>query len=233
MKKIFFLSFSLLMLCQISFAQNTSELSKKEYNKTVFLQSKNTISFSPFNLALSQGVLSYERRFGNKNSLVFQNSFNLFSNKYKERIDFFHSFKFNSEIQYRRYLSYFQLRKKKFPDTKNAMGVYIAPIFNYEYGEQHSRNLDSDFQNWDSIVYTQDKFYNAVQGGVLAGINFDIIYGKLSVQLNLGAAYKHSWVVYNISHDDIVDLRKVKPGIMAYGYTGFVPKVNFQLGYNF
>ncbi len=229
------ITLSLVCFTLSTFAQNTSELSKKEYNKKVFLRQKNTISFSPFNLAFRQIVISYERKFGNKNSFVLQNSFKIPNTSKKTNYPsrFSSSFKFNSEIQYRRYLTYFQLRKNKFPDTKNAFGVYLAPLVGYEYGEQHYRSVENEYSGLGTFNYSADKFFNALQGGLLAGVNFDIIYGKLSVQLYVGAAYKHSWVIHNQSHFGVNTYYSMKPGIMAYAYTGFIPKINFQLGFNF
>lgn len=156
----------------------------------------------------------------------------MFSNYKSPIFRKYKSFKFYSEVQYRRYLTYFQLRKNKFPDTKNAFGVYVAPLFNYEYGEQHY-NTPEELNDNTVIDYSEDKFYNAIQGGILAGVNFDILYGKISLQLNVGAAYKHSWLIHNKSHENVFDYRKMNGGIMAYGTTGFIPKVNFQIGYNF
>ena len=78
MKKIIVFCFALLGFTFSGFAQNQSKLTKQEYNQKVFLQHKNTISLSPFNIALSQGIISYERKFGNKNSFVFQNAYQMY-----------------------------------------------------------------------------------------------------------------------------------------------------------
>lgn len=233
MKKTLILIFVFVSFYSLSYAQETSLETKKEYNKNVFLQHKNTISFSPFDLALSKGIISYERKFGNKNSFVFQNAYQMYGNLKKNSERKSRAFKFNTEVQYRRYLSYFQLRKNKFPDTKNAFGVYVAPFVGYEYGEQHYRSVEDEYDGLGTFNYSADKFFNAVQGGLLAGINFDFLYGKISVQLNGGMAYKHSWVIHNKTHQSVYTYHKMKPGIMSYGTTGFIPKINFQIGYNF
>lgn len=230
--KGFYLSFILLSFSLLSFSQKPNKISNKEIQKKVFLEQKNTLSFSPFPLLLHQGILTYERRFGNKNAIVFQSAFKMSGNKKGFSHRHVKNLKFNTEIQYKRYLTYFQLRKNKFPETRNAFGVYIAPLVNYEYGEQHFATKDYDMNNI-FVDYSESKFYNAIQGGVLAGINFDIIYGKLSIQLNGGVAYKHSWVVHNQTHNTVRTYNSMNSGILYYAFTGLVPKLNFQLGFNF
>lgn len=235
MKKYIVLVLTMLFVGLTCFSQEKSNTMKKELNKKFFLKQKNTVSLSPFDFALGQGTVGYERKFGNKNSFFVQSYLQGFIKGKSNGIRDVNHFKIHAEFQYRRYLTYLQLRKKKFPDTKNAFGFYLAPLVAYQYGEQHLKSLEQDYDNGytSEFEYSENKFYNSLMLGALTGFKFDIIYGKLSIQLNGGFAYKQSWVVHNQTHQNVETYHIMNSGILAYAFTGFVPQVNFTLGYNF
>lgn len=221
---------ALLSLSISSFAQlSKEEIKAKE--KEMFLNDKNTISVSPFNIMFKQMQFSYERRFGNKNSLVLVSSI-LHDRDAARNASAGYTFGLAAELHYRKYVYTTTFNRKKNPDSQNTMGVYAAPFAGYQYLER-----DLVYENYDINGIYQSEFWNqtyqnAIQVGLVSGVNFNLLRGRLHLDFYGGFAEKLSFIGGPSAFFGNPYFQTY-PGVLQYDVFGIIPKANMQVGFNF
>lgn len=230
MKKIALIIAFFGLCTQTSFAQLSKE-ELKAREKEMFLNKKNTLSLSPFNIMFKQMQFSYERRFGNRNSFMLVSSI-LHNRDAAYNSAYGYNFGFAAELHYRKYIYSTTLRRKKNPDSQNTMGVYAAPFAGYQYLERELVYPNLDL-NGDYIGEFWDQSYqNAVQIGLVGGVHFHLLKGRLSLDFYGGFAEKLSFVGGPSAFFGNPYFQNY-PGVLQFDVFGIIPKANMQIGFNF
>lgn len=223
-----------LLITVFTFGQRLSpeeRAERKEAEKEIFLMKKNTISVSPANIMFKQFQFSYERKFGNKNSFMLLASI-LHDRDAKYNSAFGYNFGLATELHYRKYIYSTLLKKKKVPSTQNVFGIYVAPFVGYQYLEREQYYEEWDINGNITDIYSNQDFHNAVQLGLVSGINLNLLKGRLSLDFYAGFAEKLSFQGggYN---PNVPYYYWSNPGILQFDIFGIIPKANMQVGFSF
>lgn len=227
MKNTTLVFLSILLFQGISYSQESENKPKKAEGTTNFFTSqKNTISLSPIQLSFSQMHISYERRFGKMNSMMLVGTL-LHNRDAANNTMYGYSFGWSAEVHYRKYVFTTELKTPKKPSTLNSMGLYVSPFLGYQYLEREifSYYFDNNLNNYSEFYF--HSLHNAVQFGLLAGINFNFFKGRLNLDLYGGFAEKLSF------ENGYFGSGGIYPGILQFGVLGIIPRGNLQVGFNF
>ncbi len=177
---------------------------------------KNVLRLSPFHFIEGTFHLSYERFFGESNSIVISGGMTSRQRWFQEEPDF----GFQEEFQYRRYFippSNVGSNGKNFFFFK---GLYAGPYFTHRFRQQ-------SVQEWDWVTQQNVNVYqniNEYAGGVLLGVQ--MAFGNvLFMDIFTGGGIKRS--VGNNTNSTFINTP------FDVGYNGVYPKAGFQIGVGF
>jgi hypothetical protein len=204
-KKIFLSFFIFFIFISSSFSQER----KAENNK------KNYFYIAPFDFFFNTLKLGYERKMKNYNSFFLAGGFKL-----SEKETLINRIGGNVEIQYRINLFYNKETVNDISILKNySLFSYFAPYFQYRYEEIS----DNFYKNSYKSDYTTTTIVNSYFGGAGLGLRFTGIENRFSFNLFAGGGLKYSELIGEKKYTDFFDV----------GYTGFAPKLDFQIGVAF
>lgn len=189
------------------------------------VQYKNALRISPVQFANSTFEVNYERFFNDKkHSIVISPALLLKENEPESLLGF------KGNIQYRLYFTHLHKDTHKtwiFSNLAFYGGVYAQYLNATEdyYGSYSDKNF-----NYVTDIFTKD--INSYEGGVLLGMQIDII-PRLALDFNFGGGVKYADVDDSITPYLVGDERNYSYGVLDREFTGVVPKGSIQLGFNF
>lgn len=185
---------------------------------------KNALRISPVQFANSTFEVNYERYFNDKKHGVVISPALLLKQNDPESLT-----GFKGNVQYRFYFAH--LHK-----DNNKTWIFSNLAF---YGGTYVQYLTATEEYWASygdidLGYVErifEKDINSIEGGVLLGMQIDII-PRLTLDFNFGGGIKFADVEDSITPFLNGD-RNFSYGVLDREYTGVVPQGALQLGFNF
>lgn len=209
-------SYIILLACLIGFCSIRTYGQNTEY--------KNALRISPVQFANSTFEVNYERYFNDKkHGVVVSPALLLKQNDPESLIGF------KGNVQYRFYFAHLHKDTHKtwiFSNLAFYGGTYVQYLTAAE--EYWGGYQGKDF---DYISQIFEKDINSIEGGVLLGIQIDII-PRLTLDFNFGGGIKYAEVEDSITPFLNGD-RNSSYGVLDREYTGVVPQGALQLGFNF
>jgi len=188
------------------------------------VQYKNVLKISPVQFANSTFEVNYERYFKEKrHSVVISPALLLKQNNPESLIGF------KGNLQYRYYFTHLHKDTHKtwiFSNLAFYGGSYVQALTaKEEYWGSYSN------ENYEYITDIFEKDINSIEGGVLLGMQIDII-PRLALDFYFGGGIKYADVEDTIT--TYLDPNRVESyGVLDREYTGVLPKGGLQLGFNF
>ncbi|GLR17193.1 hypothetical protein GCM10007940_18080 [Portibacter lacus] len=181
----------------------------------------NVLKLSPIELGRSEFQVSYERYFKNRAQSIFIAPSIFLSSQGEETKDGFQLF-----VQYRFYLSHL------FVENNNTLGMYnigfyAAPyVTGLTYKETYEQGI-YDPSSGENVYNLIDDKVNAIEGGALMGVQFDIT-SRIVLDFYLGGGIRKS--NFESSGDSF---SQGGIGLFDLAYTGVKPRIGLQIGITF
>lgn len=203
-KKTVFSFFGMFLFISCLFSQEKKPEKRKE----------NFFYTAPFDLFFNTLQLCYEKKLKNHNSVALLGGFKL-----SEKEGTISRIGGNGEIQYRINLFYDKETKSTIALVENYSAfAYFAPYLQYKY-EEITDNISMNPSKSDYTLTIVRSYF----GGAGFGVRFTGIESRLSLNIFAGGGLKYSELHGSKKYTDFFDA----------GYTGFAPKLGFQIGIAF
>lgn len=228
MRKNIFL-ISLALFAGVIYAQNEFDKNIANYEA----MPKNTFYISPFNFIIKNLQIGYERNLKKGNSLLLRSSigYDSYSDSYLPEYDYsFKQMVVTTELSYRKYVIYSKINElknlEKNKSKSNFWGLYVSPFLAYQYAEGNNVSLSVDHFTNEFVDRSSKYHQNAIVGGLFLGSRFDLVKGKITIDVYAGIGMKYNNTVSSTG-------AYFDPGAYNIGVTGIVPRGNIDFGFNF
>ena len=203
----------------------------QDFSPETYTQKRNVIKLSPWQLLGSKFEVGYERY-----SKDYMSSFQIIGTviaRKRSTWDFdipTERYGFEGMGMYRFY--YKGLNQPKNPLYRTAtIRIYVAPYARAKYMQEDYSTLQWQggitFSDGDTRLQDQSESY---EGGFLTGVQLTA-WDRFTFDTYFGAGWRYSNVVSNNPFQDETQIRS--DNITNVGYSGIVPRINFQIGIAF
>jgi len=205
-----------LAVCFVCFCSLTINGQNKQF--------KNSIKISPVQFANSTFELNYERFFNDKKQSIVISPALLLRETNPESL-----LGFKGNVQYRYYFTHLHESNNKTWFLSN-IGFYAGAYAQYLKAQEEYFGSYSD--NFDYHTDLFEKNISSVEGGVLLGIQIDII-PRFALDFNFGGGVKYADIEDTITPYLNPNDHYNSYGVLDREFTGVVPRGSLQLGFNF
>lgn len=195
---------------------------------------QNTFYVSPINFTFKNLQIGYERNLKKGNSLLLRASIGYDSYNDSYLPEYEYSYKemvVTTELSYRKYIIYSKFNELKNLDKNksksNFWGLYISPFLAYQYAEGNNISLSIDYFTNEFVDRSSKYHQNAIVGGLYLGSRFDLVKGRITLDVYAGVGMKYNNIVSSATGSYF------DGGIYNIGVTGIVPRGNIDFGFNF